>query len=77
LVTKNHARRLRFIPIKTAREFPLRDPENLTIPQRDIDKLQVTVDGRQAAIDAASAARQSTETQVSTLSGAGTGPGGI
>jgi multidrug resistance efflux pump len=37
------------------------------VPQRDIDKLQVTVDGRQAAIDAASAAKQSAEIQVSTL----------
>ena len=37
------------------------------VPQRDIDKLQVAVDGRQAAIDAADAARQSAETQVSTL----------
>ncbi len=37
------------------------------VPQRDIDKLQVLVDGRQAAIDAATAARQSTEVQVSTL----------
>jgi multidrug resistance efflux pump len=37
------------------------------VPQRDIDKLQVLVDGRQAAIDAASAAKQSAEVQVSTL----------
>jgi multidrug resistance efflux pump len=37
------------------------------VPQRDIEKLQVVVDGRQAAIDAATAARQSAETQVSTL----------
>jgi multidrug resistance efflux pump len=37
------------------------------VPQRDIDKLQVLADGRQAAIDAAAAARQSTEVQVSTL----------
>lgn len=37
------------------------------VPQRDIEKLQVTADGRQAAIDAANAAKQSTETQVSTL----------
>jgi multidrug resistance efflux pump len=37
------------------------------VPQRDIEKLQVLVDGRQAAIDAASAARQSAEIQVSTL----------
>jgi multidrug resistance efflux pump len=37
------------------------------VPQRDIEKLQVLVDGRQAAIDAATAARQSVETRVSTL----------
>src|SRR5258708_801726 len=37
------------------------------VPQRDIEKLQVLVDGRQAAIDAASASKQSTEVQVSTL----------
>jgi multidrug resistance efflux pump len=37
------------------------------VPQRDIDKLQVLVDGRQAAIDAASAAKRSAEVQVSTL----------
>ncbi len=37
------------------------------VPQRDIEKLQVVVDGRQAAIDAAAAARQSAAVQVSTL----------
>ena len=37
------------------------------VPQRDIEKLQVVVDGRQAAIDAAAAAKQSAEIQVSTL----------
>ena len=37
------------------------------VPQRDIEKLQVLVDGRQAAIDAASASKRSTEVQVSTL----------
>jgi multidrug resistance efflux pump len=37
------------------------------VPQRDIEKLQVLVDGRQAAIDAAAAAKQSAEVQVSTL----------
>lgn len=37
------------------------------VPQRDIEKLQVLVDGRQAAVDAATAARQSAEVQVSTL----------
>jgi multidrug resistance efflux pump len=37
------------------------------VPQRDIEKLQVAVDGRQAAVDAATATRQSTETRVSTL----------
>jgi multidrug resistance efflux pump len=37
------------------------------VPQRDIDKLQVAVDGRQAGIDAAAAAKKSAEVQVSTL----------
>jgi multidrug resistance efflux pump len=37
------------------------------VPQRDIEKLQVLVDGRQAAIDAASASKQAAEVQVSTL----------
>jgi multidrug resistance efflux pump len=36
------------------------------VPQRDIEKLQVLVDGRQAALDAATAAKQSTEVQVTT-----------
>jgi multidrug resistance efflux pump len=37
------------------------------VPQRDIDKLQVLVDQRQAGIDAASAARDSAALQVTTL----------
>ena len=37
------------------------------VPQRDIDKLRVSAEGRQAAIDAATAAKQAMETQVSTL----------
>jgi multidrug resistance efflux pump len=37
------------------------------VPQRDIEKLQVLADGRQAAVDAASATKQSEETQISTL----------
>jgi multidrug resistance efflux pump len=37
------------------------------VPQRDIDKLQVLVDGRQAAIDAAAASKKSAEIQVTTL----------
>jgi multidrug resistance efflux pump len=36
------------------------------VPQRDIEKLQVLVDGRQAALDAATANKQSTEVQVAT-----------
>src|SRR6202008_2801637 len=36
------------------------------VPQRDIEKLQVLVDGRQAALDAAIATKQSAEVQVST-----------
>ena len=37
------------------------------VPQRDIEKLQVLVDGRQAAIDAATAVKQSADTRVVTL----------
>jgi multidrug resistance efflux pump len=37
------------------------------VPQRDIDKLRVLVDQRQAGIDAASAAKQTATLQVSTL----------
>lgn len=37
------------------------------VPQRDIEKLQVAVDGRQSTIDAAVAAKQSAEARVSTL----------
>jgi multidrug resistance efflux pump len=37
------------------------------VPQRDIEKLQVLVDGRQAAVDVATAAKQSAEVQLSTL----------
>jgi multidrug resistance efflux pump len=36
------------------------------VPQRDIEKLQVLVDGRQAALDAVTATKQSAEVQVST-----------
>jgi multidrug resistance efflux pump len=37
------------------------------VPQRDIEKLQVLVDGRQAAVDAATASKRSEEVQVMTL----------
>lgn len=37
------------------------------VPQRDIEKLQVAVDGRQATVDAAGAAKQSAEARVSRL----------
>ena len=37
------------------------------VPPRDIEKLQVIADGRQAAIDAAAAAKESAQAQVSTL----------
>jgi multidrug resistance efflux pump len=37
------------------------------VPQRDIEKLQVLVDGRQAALDAAGAVKQVAETNVSTV----------
>jgi multidrug resistance efflux pump len=37
------------------------------VPQRDIEKLQVMVDGRQGALDAADAAKQSAVLRISTL----------
>jgi multidrug resistance efflux pump len=37
------------------------------VPQRDIEKLQVMVDGRQGSLDAANASKQSAELKVSTL----------
>jgi multidrug resistance efflux pump len=37
------------------------------VPQRDIEKLQVLVDGRRAAIDSATASKESAETKVVTL----------
>ena len=37
------------------------------VPQRDIEKLQVIVDGRQGSLDAANASKQSAELRVSTL----------
>jgi multidrug resistance efflux pump len=37
------------------------------VPQRDIEKLQVLVDGRQGSLDAANASKQSAELRVSTL----------
>jgi multidrug resistance efflux pump len=46
-------------------ELQRRNPGN--VPQRDIEKLQVALDGRQAMIDAAAAARQSADSQVSAL----------
>lgn len=47
------------------RELQRRSPG--IVPQRDIEKLQVVVDGRQGAIDAAGAAKQSAEVQISTV----------
>jgi len=46
--------------------FAAAQPRNCAA-ERDIDKLQVAVDGRQAAIDAATASKRSAEIQVSTL----------
>jgi multidrug resistance efflux pump len=37
------------------------------VPQRDIEKLQVMVDGRQGSLDAANASKQSAELKISTL----------
>jgi len=47
------------------RELQRRNPG--IVPQRDIEKLQVLVDQRQAGIDAAAAAKQSTIARVSSL----------
>jgi multidrug resistance efflux pump len=51
--------------LETKRELQRRNPG--IVPQRDIDKLQVLADGRQATIDAATAAKQSAEARLSTL----------
>jgi multidrug resistance efflux pump len=47
------------------RELQRRNPG--IVPQRDIEKLQVMVDGRQGSLDAANASKQSAELRVSTL----------
>jgi multidrug resistance efflux pump len=47
------------------RELQRRNPG--IVPQRDIEKLQVLVDGRQAAIDVATASKESAEIKVVTL----------
>lgn len=51
--------------LDTKSELQRRNPG--IVPQRDIEKLQVLVDQRQAGIDAAAAAKQSATLQVSTL----------
>jgi multidrug resistance efflux pump len=51
--------------LDTKSELQRRNPG--IVPQRDIEKLQVLVDQRQAGIDAATAAKQSAALQVSTL----------
>jgi len=51
--------------LEVKKELQRRNPG--IVPQRDIEKLQVLADGRQAAIDAAAAAKESAETRVSTL----------
>lgn len=51
--------------LDTKSELQRRNPG--IVPQRDIEKLQVILDQRQAAIDAASAAREATALRVSTL----------
>jgi multidrug resistance efflux pump len=51
--------------LDTKSELQRRNPG--IVPQRDIEKLQVLVDQRQAGIDAATAAKQSATLQVSTL----------
>lgn len=51
--------------LDTKSELQRRNPG--IVPQRDIEKLQVFVDQRQAGVDAAAAAKQSATLQVSTL----------
>ncbi len=51
--------------LEVKRELQRRNPG--IVPQRDIEKLQVLVDQRQAGIDAATAAKESATLQVSTL----------
>ena len=51
------------LDVKT--ELQRRNPGQ--VAQRDIEKLQVMVDGRQAAVDAATSSKQSAELRVSTL----------
>jgi multidrug resistance efflux pump len=51
--------------LDTKSELQRRNPG--IVPQRDIEKLQVLVDQRQAGVDAATAAKQSAALQVSTL----------
>lgn len=51
--------------LDTKRELQRRNPG--IVPQRDIEKLEVAVAGRQGALDAASAAKQSATTRLSTL----------
>lgn len=51
--------------LDTKSELQRRNPG--IVPQRDIEKLQVTVDQRQAGVDAANAARESVALRVSTL----------
>src|SRR5215208_2444271 len=51
--------------LETKQELFRRNPG--IVPRRDIEKLQVAVDGRQAAITAATAAKQGAEAKVSSL----------
>jgi multidrug resistance efflux pump len=51
--------------LEVKRELQRRNPG--IVPARDIEKLQLVVDGRQGAVDAATAARQAAETMVSAL----------
>jgi multidrug resistance efflux pump len=59
----DHQQALDELNVKT--ELQRRNPG--IVPQRDIEKLQVAVNGREAAINAAAASTQSAETRVSTL----------
>lgn len=51
--------------LETKQELYRRNPGN--VPRREIERLEITVEGRQAGINAALASKQSVETRLSTL----------
>ena len=48
-------------------EFELRRRNPSVVPQRDIDRLEITVDGQQGAVDAAIANKQALQTKLASL----------